>query len=64
MMDLRMLRTLLALLTGSLLSFKSRRELAIENLVLRQQLAVYEREVKRPKLTKTDRAFWLARCNW
>ena len=60
MMGIAMLRTLLALLTSSLSSLKSRRELAVENLVLRQQLAVYEREVSRPKLTQTDRAFWLA----
>ena len=54
-----MLRILIALLTTSLSSLKSRRELAIENLVLRQQLAVYKRRVKRPKLTKADRAFWV-----
>ena len=60
MMDLSMLQTLLALLAGSLSSLKSHRELVVENLILRQQLAVYERAVSRPKLTQTDRAFWLA----
>ena len=30
--------------------FKARRELALENLALRQQLAVLRRSVKRPRL--------------
>jgi len=59
-----MLQMLLALLTTSLTSLKSRRDLAVENLVLRQQLAVYERKVKRPRLTKADRAFRLALMRW
>ncbi len=54
-----MVRILIALLTTSLSSLKSRQALAVENLVLRQQLAVYDRRVKRPKLNKADRAFWL-----
>ena len=59
-----MIEMVLALLTTSVSSFKSRKELAIENLVLRQQLAVYKRKAKRPKLTKADRAFWLALMQW
>ncbi len=43
-------------------SLKSQRELALENLALRQQLAVLKRKTKRPKLTKADRAFWVALC--
>ena len=35
------------------------RQLAIENLVLRQQLAVYKRTAKRPKLRRRDRLFWV-----
>ena len=35
------------------------RELALENLALRQQLAVYKRTVTRPKLRTTDRLFWV-----
>jgi hypothetical protein len=34
------------------------RQLAMENLALRQQLAVYKRTVTRPKLRMTDRLFW------
>src|SRR2546427_12085819 len=34
------------------------RQLALENLALRHQLAVYKRTVTRPKLHATDRLFW------
>jgi hypothetical protein len=40
------------------------RQLALENLALRQQLAVFKRTVTRPHLRTTDRLFfwvWLAR---
>ena len=36
-----------------------RSRLAIENLALRQQLAVYKQSVKRPKLRPRDRIFWV-----
>jgi hypothetical protein len=35
------------------------RQLALENLALRQQLAVYKRTTTRPKLRRTDRLFWV-----
>src|SRR4029453_16269514 len=35
------------------------RQLALENLALRQQLAVYKRTVTRPSLRRTDRLFWV-----
>ena len=35
------------------------RQLALENLALRHQLAVYKRTVTRPRLRKTDRLFWV-----
>ena len=35
------------------------RQLALENLALRQQLAVYKRTVSRPRLHRTDRLFWV-----
>jgi putative transposase len=38
--------------------FRGKRELVLENLALRQQLAVYKRVQKRPRLRPTDRAFW------
>ena len=39
--------------------FKDKRTLVLENLALRQQLAVYKRARKRPQLRSTDRAFWV-----
>ena len=41
-------------------SLKTQRELALENLALRQQLAILHRGTKRPKLNNADRAFWVA----
>src|SRR5436309_13669729 len=35
------------------------RQLALENLALRHQLAVYRRTKPRPKLRTTDRIFWV-----
>ena len=40
-------------------AFKTRRGLAIENLVLRQQLAVLKQSVRRPRLSQDDRRFWV-----
>jgi putative transposase len=40
--------------------FGGHRQLALENLALRQQLAVYKRVMSRPRLRTTDRLFWLA----
>ena len=33
--------------------------LAAENLALRQQVAIYQHTVKRPKLRTRDRVFWV-----
>ena len=41
-------------------AFRPQRDLALENLALRQQLAILQRQTKRPKLTQMDRAFWVA----
>src|ERR671918_2415904 len=38
--------------------FGGHRQLALENLALRQQLAVYKRTTPRPKLRLADRLFW------
>ena len=35
------------------------RHLALENLALRHQIAVYRRTVRRPKLRTIDRLFWV-----
>ncbi len=39
---------------------KSRSQLALENLALRQQLIVLRRGIKRPKLRAADRMFWVS----
>ena len=39
-------------------AFKSRRVLTLENLALRQQVALLKRSVKRPRVTTSDRIFW------
>ncbi len=38
---------------------KSKRDLILENLVLRQQLAIQQRSIKRPKIKNIDRIFWV-----
>jgi len=53
---------LCALLATARSSLRPQRELAIENLALRQQLAILKRTTKRPRLTNADRAFWVALC--
>ena len=40
------------------LIFKDRNNLILENLALRQQLAVQERNINRPRLRNQDRVFW------
>jgi putative transposase len=55
-------------LMGSLLrllvSPANLRDIALENLALRQQLAVFKRKCPRPRLRRVDRFFWvwLSRC--
>jgi transposase InsO family protein len=50
----------LGILVGTLRSIvRTRRELALENLALRQQLAVWKVRRPRPQLTATDRIFWV-----
>jgi putative transposase len=39
--------------------FGGHRQLALENVALRQQLAVYKRTTTRPNLRTTDRLFWV-----
>ena len=51
-----MIWSFLCSLTSAL---KTRRELALENLALRQQLAVLYRSVERPRLSDVDRGFWM-----
>ena len=57
-----MIDLLYALLAAARSSLKPQRELALQNLALRQQLAIVQRKTKRPTLTNADRALWVALC--
>ena len=50
------------------ISRKSKKELILENLALRQQLSTYQVKKSRPKLSNLDRSFWIALklswCKW
>jgi len=48
-----------ALLYSMLAFFRSREEQAIVELALRQQLAVYAPQQRRPRFSPLDRAFWV-----
>ena len=48
-----------ALLAFVVALFRSRAALCLENLALRQQVAIYKQAVPRPRLHPTDRLFWV-----
>ncbi len=51
--------TYLSLLCSALrAALSSRQHLVLENLALRQQLAVLSRQSRRPRLDRSDRLFW------
>src|SRR5206468_12956405 len=54
-----MIRWLGILLRTLRSAVRTRRELALENLALRQQLAVWKARQPRPRLTEMDRIFWV-----
>ena len=54
-----MILTLLRLLSLFLTAGRLRSDLALENLALRQQLAVLRRQRPRPRIRKLDRVFWV-----
>ena len=51
---------ILALLRTLLSALATRQTLVLENLALRQQLAVLQRNSKRSRLRKADRVFWVS----
>lgn len=54
------MRDLLVVIWAVVLSLTAqRRQLLLENLALRQQLAVFKRTCPRPRLRATDKVFWL-----
>ena len=54
----------LALLGALRAALKTRTDLTLENLALRQQLALLRRRSKRPKFGLLDRAFWMWLSQW
>ena len=54
-----MLTVLMVLLRSIGLICGGHQAIVLENLALRQQLAVLTRTVKRPQLRSTDRLFWI-----
>jgi putative transposase len=54
-----MILTILRLLSLIPSALRLRSDLALENLALRQQLAIVKRQLRRPKLQWSDRFFWL-----
>jgi hypothetical protein len=54
-----MLTALVVLLRSIGLLCRGHRAVALENVALRQQLAVLTRTVKRPQLRRRDRLFWI-----
>src|SRR5262247_1923208 len=56
----RMLNSLLLVIRFLILGFTGHKQVALENIALRHQLAVFTREKKRPRLRDRDRLFWIA----
>jgi hypothetical protein len=56
---LRMLSSFLLAFQFLVLVFSGHRQVALENIALRHQLAVFTREKKRPRLRDRDRLFWM-----
>ena len=54
-----MLALLLSLFRLVWLFGKGHRDIVLENFALRQQLSIYQRKQKRPRLTRGDRWFWM-----
>src|SRR5271157_90978 len=55
-----LLTLIAALLRSALALFRGRRQQAIVELALRQQLAVYSQTKRKPRLRPLDRVFWIA----
>ena len=58
-----MLAALVVALRSLALICGGHRAVALENLALRQQLAMFKRTVKRPQLRHGDRLFWMLLAN-
>ena len=54
-----MLNVIVVSIRFILLILGGQKQVALENVALRQQLAVFKRDVRRPKLNGRDRLFWV-----
>jgi putative transposase len=54
-----MLNTIFVAIRFVILVLAGHRHVALENVALRQQLLVFKRDNKRPKLQRQDRLFWI-----
>src|SRR6516225_5813391 len=59
----RMLNSLLLAIRFLILVFSGHKQVALENIALRHQLAVFTREKKRPRVRDRVRLFWVALKN-
>src|SRR5688572_16108158 len=57
--DVAVLRLFLVVLHAALGVFRARADLVIENIALRQQLAIFKQKQPRPSLSDFDRIFWV-----
>jgi hypothetical protein len=58
-----MLNSLFLAIRFLILIFSGHKHVALENIALRHQLAVFTRKKKRPRLRNRDRWFWIALKN-
>src|SRR6266516_2767204 len=56
-----MLNAILSLFRMILLLLGGYEQIALENLALREQLAIFQRSVRHPKIRLMDRVFWVSR---
>src|SRR5207244_7340811 len=54
-----MLKIIMVVIRFVILVFGGQKHVALEKATLRQQLAVFKRDVKRPRLHRRDRLFWI-----
>ena len=55
-----MFNTILILFRTIFPIFGGYEQVALENLALREQLAIFQRSVRRPKIRTADRLFWVS----
>src|ERR1700747_1609447 len=54
-----MLNSILAICRAVFLILGGHKQVAVENIALRQQLGIFQRSVRRPKIRPVDRLFWV-----